>query len=521
MRSGIFSILAGFAILFYMIPCFADEPVDLLRSLYQKRFQLDEKGVPLVLVGMAQGLEKIEITSADGVDVLPHGPSGVRIQGSLAWTVRLVQGNPGRAEHYVALETVPSLDADALSKTRAALAERKPVLREQGYVIFMGSRLIDTRRTLFSLGPLERPKIPELLEREQNAFPYAFAYDVPAALPSGIIEISTPDGRFRIRQAGAAAFESAGASPLAWMRDGKPHRVAGRLIAVVGMDGRLTLVNEISIEKYLEGILPSEMFPSAPPEALKAQAVAARGQVLSKMGQRHHTDPFHLCAQVHCQVYDGLEKTDPRTSAAVAATTGMFLFDAAGRPVDTVYSASCGGHGENNENVWGGKPNSNLRGRPDGPETGHDWIRFITRPPASFCAKLPGGVAGFRWKTVKTPAELEKSLSSHGFSGPVKDLHTLRRGVSGRILELEVIGNKGQKITLRGELTIRQALGGLRSSLFVHRRLADGSLEFTGAGFGHGVGLCQWGAMGRAQAGQNFKEILSHYYQNSQLISLY
>lgn len=499
----------------------ADEPVDLRNAVYRKRFQLDEHGVPLVLVGMAQGLQTVEITSSDGVDVLPHGPSGVRIQGSVSWTVRLVQGSPGRVEHYVALESVLFTDTETLAKTRANLSTRKPVVHEHGYVISMGTRLIDTRRTLFSLGPFDITKAQDTLKRERTLFPHAFIYAVPAALPSGTLHISTADGRFHIQQANAVAFEPTKNTPLAWVHEGKTHRVPGRLIVVVGMDGQLTIVNEVSIEKYLEGILPSEMFPSAPPEALKAQSVAARGQILAKMGQRHHTDPFHLCAQVHCQVYDGLEKIDTRTSATVTATAGMFLFDAAGKPIDTVYSASCGGHGEHNENVWGGKPNPHLRGRPDGPPMSRNWTRFMTQPSSSFCAKLPAGAGVFRWKIVKSPEELAKSLSTYGFSGTIKELRPLRRGVSGRILELEVIGNKNTKITLRGELIIRQALGGLRSSLFVHKRLPNGAFEFTGAGFGHGVGLCQWGAMGRALSGQKFNEILEHYYQKSILVKLY
>ncbi len=501
-------------------PAGADEPVDLLKTLYQKRFQLDHAGAPLVLIGLASGLDVVELASPDGVDLLPNGPSGVRVSGPKTVKVTRVSGTPGRVSHYLALEAVPLSDPDLVAKTRARLAPRGVTAREQGYVISMGARMLDTRRVLFSLGPYSVQQAVDALEKERAAHPHAFVHAEFAALPSGTFTAATSDGALRVTQAGAMAFEPTGKAPLAYTLNGKSHRVDGRLVVIFGMDGKLTLVNELSIEGYLEGILPSELFPSAPPEALKAQAVAARGQVLAKMGQRHNTDPYHLCAQVHCQAYDGLEKADPRTTAAVRATAGQVLFDAAGFPADTVYSSSCGGHGEHNEHVWGGRPNPQLRGRPDGDPVGKDWARFLARPSRSYCAKLPGGAAAFRWKVVKTAAELAKSLAAHGFSGKVAELVPRRRGVSGRILELEVRGG-AKPLTLTGELVIRRALGGLRSSLFVHKRLKDGAFEFTGAGFGHGVGMCQWGAMGRAADGQKAAEILKHYYPGAVLHKLY
>ena len=515
-------ILSGLLLCTFLAPspAAADEPVDLLRTLYQKRFTLDPSGAPLVLIGLAQGLDALEISSPDGVDLLPNGPSGVRIGGPKAVKITRTTGAPGRVQYHLALEAVGLADAALIAKTKARLAPRGVVAKEQGYVISMGPRMLDTRRVLFSLGPYTAQQANDQLEKERAAFPHAFVHAEFAALPSGTFVAAAADSSLRVTQSGAMAFEPTGKAPLAYTLAGKSHRVDGRLIVLFGMDGRLTLVNELSIEKYLEGILPSEMFPSAPAEALKSQAVAARGQVLAKMGQRHNTDPFHLCSQVHCQVYDGLEKADPRTTAAVQQTAGQVLFDTAGHPADTVYSSSCGGHGEHNEHVWGGKPNPQLRGLPDGDMPGKDLARFLGRPSRSFCGKLPGGAAAFRWKIVKTAAELQKSLAAVGFAGAVTELVPRRRGVSGRILELEVKGG-AKPLVLSGELVIRRALGGLRSSLFMHKKLKNGAFEFTGAGFGHGVGLCQWGAMGRAQDGQKAPEILKHYYPGAQLLKLY
>ncbi len=516
---------SGFALLvlflgFRLPVCGADEPVDLLQTLYQKRFHLDAAGVPLVLIGVEQNLSLLEISGTKGLDLLPNGQAGVRISGAKTVEVRLKSGTAGRVNHHVALTSVPQAETDRIRQTREELSKRGAVPKEQGYVISMGTRMLDTRRMLFSLGPFTAVKAQEILARERSAFPHAFVHADFATLPGGQFEVVSKRPALQVTQQGALMFEAREKGELSYAVDGKTHRVPGRLVVVMGMDGKLTLVNEISIEAYLEGILPSEMFPSAPAEALKAQAVAARGQVLAKMGQRHNTEPFHLCSKVHCQVYDGLEKVDPRTTQAVRQTAGQVLFDQKGFPVDTVYSSSCGGHGEHNEHVWGGKPNENLRGRPDGPPRGRSFEKFLSHPPKSFCGMMPRGAHAFRWKVTKTPEELQKSLATVGFSGKLREIRVKNRGVSGRILEVELVGSPAN-LLVKGELVIRRALGNLRSSAFVVNRNKDGSFTFTGAGFGHGVGMCQWGAMGRAQAGQNVQQILNHYYPGSQLFKLY
>src|SRR5260370_19690631 len=107
------------------------------------------------------------------------------------------------------------------------------------------------------------------------------------------------------------------------------------------------------------------MFPRAPFEALKAQAVAARGEVLAKIGTRHLADPYFLCAEQHCAVYRGISGETPTTNAAVDATRGVALFSPDGHLVNAVYSAVCGRHTETNEVLWGGLPDANTPGKPD------------------------------------------------------------------------------------------------------------------------------------------------------------
>src|SRR5205085_1056958 len=171
----------------------------------------------------------------------------------------------------------------------------------------------------------------------------------------------------------------------------------GRVYVTLDRKGSIAVVNAVPEDRLLAGLVPAEIFPGAPDEALKAQAVAARGELLSKIGTRHIGDPFRLCSQTHCQVYSGAGKETPRTTAAVAATRGEVLFTTDGHDlVDTVYSASCGGHTENNENVWPDMPPyPTLRGRRDGNGGAGDpyaagvnaenVARFIAEPPRSWC----------------------------------------------------------------------------------------------------------------------------------------
>ncbi len=307
------------------------------------------------------------------------------------------------------------------------------------------------------------------------------------------------------------------------------------------------MVNAVPENELLAGLVPAEMFPSAPDEALKAQAVAARGELIAKIGNRHAGEPFRLCAETHCQVYAGASRETPRTTAAVEATRGEVLFEAGAQGskqegkqggkddgkdlVDTRYSANCGGHTEHNENVWPDMPaHPTLRGHRDGAVTAGDPFaggvtealveRFLDQPPASYCgsARQQGGGDRFRWTVTRGAAELDRLLAAYKL-GPIKAIEVVERGVSGRARQVRVVGANRSE-TVSGELRIRQLFGGLRSSLFVVK-VEGGAATFRGGGFGHGVGLCQTGAIGMAEAGKNYRDILRHYYQGSAIRKLW
>ncbi|HEX7625283.1 MAG TPA: SpoIID/LytB domain-containing protein, partial [Anaeromyxobacteraceae bacterium] len=305
----------------------------------------------------------------------------------------------------------------------------------------------------------------------------------------------------------------------------------GRLHVTLDASGRLAAVLELPLEELLRGLVPSEIPASSPREALRAQAVTARSNVLAQIGTRHLGDPYVLCSEVHCQAYRGEAAQATATDAAVRDTAGEALFGRADRTlVDAVYSAVCGGHGEDNEAVWPGLPDVNLRGRPDLPpgaapawdgglRDGARLRAFLEASPLAWCARARGVRKDrYRWERRLGPAELD-GLAAPLAVGHVRSLEVTARGVSGRARALVVVGDAGRG-TVEGELRIRRLLGNLPSAMFVLERDGEATV-LRGGGWGHGVGMCQWGAIGRAEAGQGYREILRAYYAGAEVATIY
>jgi SpoIID/LytB domain protein len=303
------------------------------------------------------------------------------------------------------------------------------------------------------------------------------------------------------------------------------RRYWGQVYVTLDRDGSLLVANAVAEDKLLAGLVPAEMYPDAPPQALEAQAIAARTELLQKIGRRNLTDPFLLCSTQQCQVYAGAGKEDPRTTRAVEKTRGVVLLRDGGGLVDTRYSASCGGHGEDNDAIWGGAPDPSLRGRPDRPKamsriTDANLGAFLDGGGDAWCAQGAMSKGRFRWTEQIGVADLSARVATeHPQIGRVKALVPSARGVSGRIGRIAIQGEKGS-VEISGDLAIRRLLGGLKSTLFEVRRDGD-AFVFRGAGFGHGVGMCQIGAMAMAAAGKTHAQILAHYYRGTHLHRLY
>lgn len=262
---------------------------------------------------------------------------------------------------------------------------------------------------------------------------------------------------------------------------------------------RLVVVNVVGLEDYLRAVVPLEIGTSPPAAALQAQAVAARSYALARFG-----DGLRTVADFdvkNTQAYRGCDAESPATDAAVAATAGQVL-QVDGQPLEAVYSACCGGLPADAAEIWG----ASIPGlRPGfGLPAGESWtdarLRQALRADASPCR----GGDGYRWRRVINLAKLP---------GAPLTCKVLKRGTSGRVLELWLGPN-----LLRGD-EIRNRLGEQDSlpSLLFALSLQGRELTLDGGGYGHGIGMCQAGAIGLAKQGQTSDEILAYYYPTAEL----
>ncbi|HEY3357187.1 MAG TPA: SpoIID/LytB domain-containing protein [Polyangia bacterium] len=527
---------------------------DKLRVLYSTQFTFTPEGLPLVPVQLMEGQREVTISPVGGdagaVRVLPQGQGGAEIVGAAPWRITLEGGRPAKVRYWVVVARVPAAQAEAVRPEIAAWRARGEAPRtfEVGTVFGIAGETLDSREILVVVAPQ-----PDSRAATAKAAELGRRHKVEAGVHPELLE--RPTGTLVAADARGTVVRHQGVLWFAPRRGArlKVHRVEfgvgyrnhgfedrtyfGVVYVTVDRDGTLAVVNAAPEDKLLAGLVPAEIFPSAPTEALKAQAVAARGELLAKIGTRHLVDPYRLCSAQHCQVYSGAGHEHPRTTQAVEATRGEVLFQPGeGGLVDTVYSAACGGFTEHNESIWNMRPEPTLRGHLDaegdalktltrfagGLRTDGDVAAWLATPAAAFCkiASLERGQR-YRWKARRSPAELTRLVAAeHPEIGVVTSLVADERGVSGRIRSLRIVGQRGEA-TVRGDFHIRTLLGGLKSALFTVSRDPGGDFVFSGAGWGHGVGMCQTGAIGMAERGHSYREILGHYYRGSRLRKLY
>lgn len=295
----------------------------------------------------------------------------------------------------------------------------------------------------------------------------------------------------------------------------------------------LTLVNQVNIEEYLYGVLPSEMPAHWHMEALKTQAVAARTYTFEHFG-RHKKEGFDLCADQHCAVYKGISLENERTNKAVDETRGEVLYDFNNNILQTFYSLSCGGHTTDIYDAWGFKSNLSLKGVVDGRNNiKNRWVfplapfyleEWVKTSPEVFC-KIEGYCKTFfRWIRYMDSDALQFYVKKKYDLGRIKEIKPLKRAKSGAIVKLYIEGEKGHK-TVNFDI-IRTILGKIRSNMikWEYRKDAKGFIKdiyIYGAGWGHGIGLCQCGANGMAKEGKKYNEILYHYFPGSYIKKKY
>lgn len=253
----------------------------------------------------------------------------------------------------------------------------------------------------------------------------------------------------------------------------------------------LVAVNYVDLEQYLYSVLGAEMSASWPLEALKAQAVAARTYALYKRATGGNS-VFDVGDTTQWQVYKGLETEAKSTHQAVESTAGQVL-TYGGQPILAVFHASSGGHTENVEDIW--RQSQSL-----------PYLRGV--------ADYDMGTPNFEWTKSLSRSELSRKISG---VGSVISMTPESTTPQGRIVTMLVQGDRGTRHVSGSDL--RSALG-LKSTLFVVNSDGNNGFQIQGRGYGHGLGLSQWGARNLAAQGTNYQQILGHYYQSATLSQL-
>jgi SpoIID/LytB domain protein len=352
----------------------------------------------------------------------------------------------------------------------------------------------------------------------------------------------------------------------------------GTLRFVVESD-KIVAINELPVEKYLESVISSEMSATSSLELLKAHAVISRSWLLAQMKKRREVAEsgnnffsftkkedtlirwydredhtlFDVCADDHCQRYQGITKeTSPHVAEAIRQTKGQILMD--GEEIcDARFSKCCGGITEEFQYCWEDTPKTYLTAVRDialgvehilpnltNEEEAEKWIRFN---PSAFCntqdKKILSEVLNdydqetvnfYRWKETLSQEKLQQLIADKLKMdlGAILDMKAVERGKSGRISKLQIIGTE-KTFTIGKELEIRRTLSDshLLSSAFVVDKYDKDEqgvpqrFELIGAGWGHGVGLCQIGAAVMGEQGYHYDAILLHYYQGAEIKKLY
>jgi len=364
--------------------------------------------------------------------------------------------------------------------------------------------------------------LPQSFSDKPSADAYATAHNIPL---SKVMEVHVINSTLKIEDKQGVSYLE---TPLRISSSGEIF-INGSSLGYSGefilktVNRQLVINHYLSLETYLAGVVQNEIGNNSPVEAMKAQAVAARTHALSLLvNNRHKSDGYDLCSGTHCQVYKGKYLQNSIVLETVNDCAGEALF-VDGIIADATYHSSCGGKTDASSAIWKGKPIAHLNGVTCIPEVdsldlscesdARKWIDTKTET-AGMSSWERGALA---WeKTISA-----KELASNAGLAYINRIEITRRGRSGRILNLKLIGD--QTITLDNEYKIRQVFGNLYSSFFYidgTYRMVDGNVQITpksnihmmGKGAGHGVGMCQVGALRLARFGLSYREILAHYY---------
>jgi len=521
-----------------------------IEKLYDKNLYFSKYNEPIILIGVGEEEREVNLKALKDFKI-----KETEIKKGESLKIKFKAKSKGKNANWLILDKFPYeseikfKDYDKFIKNyKTKTTQIKTIV--VGNLSVISGNVIDIRKKLVVFGPIDdEKKLEELkLKLYLQLKLKTEVYSELESYPSGDIFVYYDDKEI---DSGKNVYKMLGEEVqfinINYGYESKiKHTInfEGNIYFSINFNGKISITNEVEIEILLKGIVPSEIYASAHLEALKAQTIAARTDILSKIGSRHFLDPYYICSNVHCQAYKGKMNEHERTNQAIKETQGEVLIDNEGI-IDAFYCANSGGHTENNENVWLSRASISLRGRDDF----IDWENsgkfivgineknikdFIDNPPKTYSAVSSFSKPSvFRWKQIYSKKDIQKFTDKYiekyslNKKCKFKDLIHKGRGISGRIVALQVVCvTKSDNFTIYGELEIRKYLGFLKSSMFYmnkkyNKKKEIESIEFVGGGWGHGVGMCQTGAIGMAESKKDYTYILKHYYTGANLLKLF
>lgn len=502
-----------------------------------------------VRIGLAQGIESLqlqtessyELKSSEGTVLAPLG-SATKL------SIEITPGQPGARSYRLVLH---HLNARLSHRAYTLAREARERLDREVKLLSVPDAESGEESILVTVGEYTTLAAARNAVREMpSSRPVVFIYEEKLAAEQGEVRAIGPDGRLLGRdprhlvllptRPDGARLQITG---LPGKRSSRPAVYRGALHLIIDEKGLLTVVNELWAEHYLYSVTGVEMGGDAPLEALKAQAVAARSVVAARIQRGIVTSPFFDFTDTPMvQAYTGIAGESVRSRIACDATRGEILVwpgNSHGNvAVDAVYSHCCGGVLTSAREMWGSQNEGYTQRKYDrlaekeipklyNHRQTQDWL---SRSSDALCNPDTPGLPGYtrndyRWRKKVSGAKLSREANARWNVGTLKDIEVVERSAAGRVEKLSLIGSRRTQ-TVKGEQAVRQALGGLKSTLITlsTSRDSEGNLDsvsILGGGFGHGVGMCQMGAWRMASLGYDYRQILGHYYDKVKMRHLY
>ena len=309
-------------------------------------------------------------------------------------------------------------------------------------------------------------------------------------LSAGVDGITINEKKYHLRRVRLTSSKD-----VALYLDDKAQRYRGVLDIIQRPNKKLLIINTIELEQYIRGVLYHEVSHRWPMEAMKAQAVAARTYALYQM-KKNKNDEYDVTSDIYSQVYGGKSAERFRTNIAVKRTLGKILVYN-NKVLPAYFHASCGGHTENAKNIWG------------------ENLPPLAGVPCSFCALAPHA----NWKKNFRSKDIQDKLNANGYHvGQIVDIRVVSRNESGRINNLLFTDRDGKKTIIPG-IKFRAVIGPDTIKSNKYEVVMKGYyFDLIGKGWGHGVGMCQWGAHQMAEERHKYDEILSFYYPGAKIV---